>query len=84
VGHLYKALYSTIQKLPASEPDATSLLTLHAWLKEYKNGMKELEIPPELFEPPLLGGYEQSLIDDHLKLIVKKLDEWSANPMKAE
>ena len=39
---------------------------------------------PELLEPPLLGGNEQSLIDDYLKLIVKKLDEWSANLMKTE
>ncbi|KAI0287904.1 hypothetical protein BC826DRAFT_1108083 [Russula brevipes] len=29
------------KKLPASEPDATALLTLHAWLKEYKNGGHE-------------------------------------------
>jgi exocyst complex component 3 len=84
VREYHKALNSTIQKLLASEPDATTLLTLHAWLKEYKDSMKELEIPPELLEPPLLGGHEQSLIDDYLKLIVKKLDEWSANLMKTE
>ena len=46
--------------------------------------MRELEIPPEFLEPPLLGGNEQSLIDDYLKLIIKKLDEWSANLMKTE
>ncbi|KAI0306145.1 exocyst complex component Sec6 [Multifurca ochricompacta] len=84
VREYHKALDSTIQRLVASEPDATALLTLHAWLKEYKSSMKELEIPPELLEPPLLGGKEQSLIDDYLKLIVKKLDEWSANLMKTE
>jgi hypothetical protein len=84
VREYHKALNSTIQKLLASEPDATALLTLHAWLKEYRDSMKELEIPPELLEPPLLGGHEQSLIDDYLKLIVKKLDEWSANLMKTE
>ncbi|KAI0294343.1 exocyst complex component Sec6-domain-containing protein [Russula brevipes] len=84
VREYHKALNSTIQKLLASEPDASALLTLHAWLKEYKDSMKELEIPPELLEPPLLGGHEQLLIDDYLKLIVKKLDEWSANLMKTE
>ena len=84
VREYHKTLNSTIQRLVASEPDATVLLTLHAWLKEYKSSMKELEIPPELLDPPLLGGREQSLIDDYLKLIVKKLDEWSANLMKTE
>ncbi|KAI9437842.1 exocyst complex component Sec6 [Lactarius psammicola] len=84
VREYHKALNSTVQRLVASEPDATALLTLHAWLKEYKSSMKELQIPPELLEPPLLGGNEQLIIDDYLKLIVKKLDEWSANLMKTE
>jgi hypothetical protein len=84
VREYHKSLNATIQRLLASEPDANAILTLHAWLKEYKSSMKELEIPPELLEPPLLGGNEQLLIDDYLKLIVKKLDEWSANLMKTE
>ena len=84
VREYHKTLNATIQRLLASDPDASALLTLHAWLKEYKSSMKELDIPPEFLEPPLLGGYEQSLIDDYLKLIVKKLDEWTANLMKTE
>ncbi|KAI9444471.1 exocyst complex component Sec6 [Lactarius indigo] len=32
------------------------------------SSMKELQIPPELLEPPLLGGNEQLIIDDYLKL----------------
>ncbi|KAI0060745.1 exocyst complex component Sec6 [Artomyces pyxidatus] len=84
VREYHKALNATIQRLVASAPEASVLLTLHAWLKEYKASMKELEIPPELIEPPLLDGKEQTLIDDYLKLIVKKLDEWSANLMKTE
>ncbi|KAI9509758.1 exocyst complex component Sec6 [Russula earlei] len=84
VREYHKTLDSTIQKLVASEPEATALLTLHSWLKEYKDSMKELEVPPEWLEPPLLGGKEQSLIDDYLKLIVIKLDEWSTNLMKTE
>lgn len=84
VREYHKTLNATIQRLLASDPDASALLTLHAWLKEYKSSMKELDIPPEFLEPPLLGGNEQSLIDDYLKLIVKKLDEWTANLMKTE
>ena len=46
--------------------------------------MKELNIPPELLDPPLLNGKEQSLIEDYVHLIILKLDEWSANLMKTE
>ena len=46
--------------------------------------MKELNISPDLLEPPLMDGKEQSLIEDYLQLIVSKLDEWSANLMKTE
>ena len=84
VREYHNTLNTTIQRLVASAPEASALLTLHAWLKEYKSSMKELEIPAELLDPPLLGGNEQSLIDDYLKLLVKKLDEWSANLVKTE
>ena len=53
--------------------------------KEYSNEMtKELEIPPEMLEPALLDGKQQDLVEDYLKLIVTKLDEWTANLMKTE
>ena len=80
----HKALNATIKNLLNAEPEASVLLTLHSWLKEYKKSMKELEIAPELLDPPLLEGKEQRLIDDYLQLIVKKLDEWSRNLMKSE
>jgi exocyst complex component 3 len=84
VREYHKVLNVTIKKLVASEPDASVLLILHAWLKEYKKSMKELNVPPELLEPALMDGKEQTLIDDYLQLIVKKLDEWTANLMKTE
>jgi len=80
----HRALSTTLQRLVASEPDASILLDLHAWIKEYKKSMKELDVAPELLEPSLLNGEEQNLIEDYVKLIVKKLDEWSANLMKTE
>ncbi|KAL4066029.1 exocyst complex component Sec6-domain-containing protein [Scleroderma citrinum] len=80
----HKNLDATLQRLVASDPEASTLLHLHAWLKEYKKSMKELNVPSELIEPPLLNGEEQNLIEDYLKLIVKKLDEWTANLMKTE
>ncbi|KAJ7115877.1 exocyst complex component Sec6 [Mycena epipterygia] len=84
VREYHKALNATIKKLVASEPGASVLLTLFEWLKEYKKDMKELSVPSELLEPPLLDGKEQSLIEDYLMVIIKKLDEWSANLMKTE
>src|ERR1700722_1248495 len=84
VREYHKALDTTIKALLAADPEASVLLILHSWLKEYKKSMKELEIAPELLEPPLLDGKEQRLIDDYLQLIVRKLDEWSSNLMKTE
>ncbi|KZT07502.1 exocyst complex component sec6 [Laetiporus sulphureus 93-53] len=80
----HKALNAMLTKIIKSEPEASVLLTLNAWIKEYKKKMKELEIAPELLEPPLLDGKEQSLIEDYLKLIIRKLEEWTANLMKTE
>ncbi|KZP16601.1 exocyst complex component Sec6 [Athelia psychrophila] len=80
----HKALNGTIKRVLDAEPEASMLLIIHQWVKDYKNKMKELEVPPEYLEPALLEGNEQSLIDDYLKLIIKKLDEWTANLMKTE
>ena len=80
----HKTLDETIRRIVSDEPEASALLALHAWLKEYKENMKELKIPQEFIQPPLLEGKEQSLIDDYLGVIIKKLDEWSENLMKTE
>ena len=80
----HRALNSIVTKMMNTAPDASVLLQLHSWIKDYKKNMKELNVPPELLEPPLLDGNEQSLIEDYLKLIIKKLDEWTANLMKTE
>lgn len=84
IRNYHKALNSSLKKLIASEPGASVFLALYEWLKEYKKNMKELGVPPELLEPPLLDGKEQELIEDYLQVIIKKLDEWSANLMKTE
>ncbi|KAF8202234.1 exocyst complex component sec6 [Pholiota molesta] len=80
----HKALNSVVKTIAGMKSDASVLLSLFEWLKEYKRSMKELDVPPELLEPPLLDGKEQALIEDYVKLIIQKLDEWSANLMKTE
>ncbi|KAF8347725.1 exocyst complex component sec6 [Amanita rubescens] len=69
VREYHKSLNSIIKKLAASELEASALLVLFEWLKEYKQSMKDLNIPPELLEPPLLDGQEQQLIEDYLQVI---------------
>ncbi|WVQ64546.1 uncharacterized protein L199_002713 [Kwoniella botswanensis] len=80
----HKHLDQTIRKIVASAPEAKVLLELHAWIKEYRISMKELEIPSGWIQPPLLDGKSQDLIEDYVKLIVTKLEEWSDNLMKEE
>jgi exocyst complex component 3 len=84
VKQYHQALGATLQRLVAAEPEASVLLLLHSWVKQYKKDMADLEVPPELLQPPLLDGKEQGLIDDYLALIVRKLDEWTTNLMRDE
>ncbi|KAL0953695.1 hypothetical protein HGRIS_004889 [Hohenbuehelia grisea] len=84
VREYHKALNNILKTLVDAGPEASVLLVLHSWIKEYKKSMKELNVPPEWLEPQLLDGKEQALIDDYLTLIIKKLDEWTANLMRTE
>ncbi|CDZ97660.1 Exocyst complex subunit SEC6 [Phaffia rhodozyma] len=77
-------LDARLRTIVASAPDASVLLQLHAWVKEYKVSMKQLEIDPDWTDPPLLDGKEQELIDDYVGVIVRKMDEWTANLMRDE
>jgi exocyst complex component 3 len=81
----HKALYDFLKTFVSSVPDAGALLGVAQFVKEYyKNMTKELEIPDELLVPRLLDGKEQDLVEDYLRLIVQKMDEWTTNLMKTE
>jgi len=84
VREYHKALGVVVKRIAEAKSDASVLLALYEWLKEYKDNMKELKVAPELLDPPLLDGKEQTLIEDYVQLIIRKLDEWSANLMKTE
>lgn len=84
VREYHKVLNGVVKNMVSSDPEASTILLLFDWLKQYKREMKKLNIPPELIEPPLLDGKEANLIEDYLQIIVKKLDEWVANLMKTE
>lgn len=80
----HRTLNETIVKLVTNAPEAKVLLDLHAWIKEYRVSMKELDVPAAWLQPPLLDGKSQDLIEDYVKLIVSKLDEWTQNLMREE
>ncbi len=77
-------LDAALQSIVALAPEAGVLLRMHAWVKEYRASMKDLGVPAAWLQPPLLGGKAQDLIEDYVRLIVTKLDEWSANLIKTE
>lgn len=82
----HKALYDFTKTYSSSEDaEAGALLALTTFTKQYqKNMTKELDIPPELTNPPLLDDNIQSLVDEYLKMISKKMTEWTQNLMKSE
>ena len=80
----HQSLNETLRTIIDNAPEAKVLLELHVWIKEYKKSMKELEVPPAWLQPPLLDGKSQDLIEDYVKLIVTKLDEWTVNLMRDE
>ncbi|KAG9318915.1 hypothetical protein JVU11DRAFT_1026 [Chiua virens] len=63
-------------------PSRTSscIFTVAQRIQEHEGARR----PPELIDLTFLNGKEQSLIKDYLKIIVKKLDGWSADLMKTE
>ena len=80
----HKTLNASLKKIINSKPDPPVLLSIHGWLKENKKNMKELGVPPEWLEPPLLDGNDQQLIEDYLQTIISKLDQWTVNLMDSE
>lgn len=80
----HRLLNETLRKVIESAPEAKVLLELHAWIKGYRPSMKELEVPNAWLQPPLLDGKSQELIEDYVKLIVAKLDEWTINLQREE
>lgn len=82
----HKSLDTLLKGIVAQDPDAKTILVMNAWVKQYKKTMlgKEVNVPPDLIDPPLLDGKEKELIQDYSKLIVKKMDQWTAELMKTE
>ncbi|SPO46534.1 related to SEC6 - protein transport protein [Moesziomyces antarcticus] len=73
------------ERILATDPEASALLELYQFTQEYTKTMtRELGADKAWLEPSLLGGKEQTIIDDYLGLITNKIDEWTANLMSDE
>lgn len=85
VGFYHRNLSTLLNKIAGSEPDGQTILKLLEWVKVYNSTMKaELGVDVKTLEPKLLEGRENELIEDYLKLIVRKLEEWMANLERTE
>ncbi|CAH1760027.1 9778_t:CDS:2 [Entrophospora sp. SA101] len=81
----HRHVYDMLNKLVQSDPDAGTILRLINWIRQYYKKMnKEMRISEDILEPPLLDGNEQDLVNDYLKLIRIRLDEWITNLMSTE
>lgn len=81
---VHRNVDTALKAIATSEPEARVLLRMHGWIKEYRSSMKQLGIPAEWLQPPLLEGKHQDLIEDYVLLIVEKIDKWTVNLMHSE
>jgi hypothetical protein len=81
----HQETYTVLNKVLALEPDGSTLLKLLEWVKLYGATMKsEFHVNAATLEPRLLDGKENDLIEDYLKIIVKKMEEWMQSLKKSE
>ncbi|BFZ55620.1 SNARE-binding exocyst subunit S6 [Savitreella phatthalungensis] len=85
VGFYHSNLSDLLNKVVKLEPDGQTILKLLEWVKLYNSTMKaELGVDVKNLEPKLLDGRENELVEDYLKLIVRKLEEWMSSLEKTE
>ncbi|RIA92768.1 exocyst complex component Sec6-domain-containing protein [Glomus cerebriforme] len=80
----HRNVYKFIKEILKNDPDTKTNLSLIGWVRRYYTFMeKKMYINENLMEPNLLGGQEQSMIDDYLDLIRNKVQEWKTNLMES-
>lgn len=78
-------VYELLNRIVTQYLDAGSILRLLKWVRDYYDDMaSRLGVSEEVLMPELLDGREQQLVDDYLKMIRKKLDEWMGNLFATE
>lgn len=78
-------VYDLLNRIVSQYLDAGSILRVLKWVRDYYDDMaSRLGVAEEVLMPELLDGKEQQLVDDYLKMIRKKLDEWMGNLFTTE
>ncbi|ORZ40500.1 exocyst complex component Sec6-domain-containing protein [Catenaria anguillulae PL171] len=81
----HRHVYDLINKIILEKMETGTILFILRWCREYYTDMNDkLGVAEELLEPRLLDGQERVLVDDYLKLIRSKLDEWLKNLLNSE
>ncbi|KAI8975188.1 exocyst complex component Sec6-domain-containing protein [Mycotypha africana] len=81
----HRHTYDLLNQIVQQDLDAGTILRLLRFLRDYYSVMStRLGVTEELLEPQLLDGQEQSLVDEYLKLVRRKLVEWTSNLMQSE
>ncbi|KAG4301852.1 hypothetical protein PCANB_002188 [Pneumocystis canis] len=81
----HSGIYYILKNIMYEEPDAKTILKVLEFIKKYYSKMnKEFGITRNKLIPKLLDGKESDVVDDYLKLIVKKMEEWILNLSKKE
>ncbi|OMJ28451.1 Exocyst complex component SEC6 [Smittium culicis] len=74
-----------VKEMSSSEMDGRSILNILSLARQYQSKMrKDLGIPKEKLQPPLLEGREEKLSNDYLDLVRSKISEWITNLMTTE
>lgn len=81
----HRHVYELLNKMVQHDLDGGTILKLLRFVRDYYASMSnQLGVTEELLEPQLLDGQEQALVEDYLKLVRRKLVEWTTNLMKTE
>ncbi|OLY85379.1 Exocyst complex component SEC6 [Smittium mucronatum] len=74
-----------VNELSQSDMDGRSILNILSLARQYQSQMrKDLGIPKEKLQPPLLEGREEALMEEYLDLVRTKISEWISNLMTTE
>ncbi|KAL7746700.1 SNARE-binding exocyst subunit S6 [Sorochytrium milnesiophthora] len=81
----HRHVFDTVNRVITDNLETGAILFLLRWVREYYEEMNsKLGITEELLEPKLLDGQEGVLVEDYLKLVKQKLDEWMHNLLTTE
>ncbi|KAL1918226.1 uncharacterized protein VTP21DRAFT_3492 [Calcarisporiella thermophila] len=81
----HRHAHDMLGRILQQDPEGGVVLRILQWVREYYDTMNvQLGVTEELLEPRLLDGKDGDLLDDYVKLVRQKLDEWITNLMNTE